>query len=350
MVNTLSHLGIGLLIALVLGFKGKKRNEVAFMSILPDLDFIPYAVFALIAGSLSHEARNQLFYLIGHREFTHSVLFIVMVTLFIWFKTKDWLFTVGGFQSLFFHSYLDYVTSWKMRPLYPFSTDTSIMRAVYFFDPLLNLLPLLPPFIVIMGSLSNMKKINGKIRSFCTLISNIDDKLYSSLILLLLVWLTFMPISKAFLINHISEIEEAEISYQSTYPESVDKFLTAYSYNSTHYKVLRVGYLSGIEESFYVEKVSVEGNISDFEDYIKRAENLYREGVSDEIDYPVYSVSGDNNTVTVTLSDARNPYLEELAYFKSFYRFIFDRNSTEYEVYAGMYGGQEERLGKNWYG
>src|SRR5690606_36377906 len=138
----------------------------------------------------------------------------------------------------------------------PIITYTSIMRAVYFFDPLLNFLPLLPPFIVIMGSLSNMKKINGKIRSFCTLISNIDDKLYSSLILLLLVWLTFMPISKAFLINHISEIEEAEISYQSTYPESVDKFLTAYSYNSTHYKVLRVGYLSGIEESFYVEKVS----------------------------------------------------------------------------------------------
>ncbi|MGB4421646.1 MAG: metal-dependent hydrolase, partial [Methanosarcina flavescens] len=99
-----------------------------------------------------------------------------------------------------------------------------------------------------------------------------------------------------------------------------------------------------------VEKVSVEGNISDSEDYIKRAENLYRGGVTEEIDYPVYSVSEDNDTVTVTLSDARNPYLEELAYFKSFYRFVFDRNNTEYEVYAGMHGGREERLGRNWYG
>jgi len=46
MVNTLSHLGVGLLIALALGFKGKKRNVVAFLSILPDLDFIPYTLFA----------------------------------------------------------------------------------------------------------------------------------------------------------------------------------------------------------------------------------------------------------------------------------------------------------------
>ncbi|MFY9340334.1 MAG: metal-dependent hydrolase [Methanosarcina flavescens] len=350
MVNVISHMGVGLLIGLALGLKGDKLRAVVLLSVLPDLDYILYSAFVFTEISLSPEARNQLFYLIGHREFMHSVLFIVLVTLFIWFKTKDWLFTVGGFQSLFFHSYLDYVTSWKMRPLYPFSTDTSIMGAVYFFDPLLNLLPLLPPFIVIMGSLSHGKKINGKIKGFCTLVSNIDDKLYASLILLLLVWLTFMPISKAFLINHISWTEEAEISYQNTYPESVDRFLTAYSYNSTHYKVLKVGYLSGIEESFYVEKVSVEGNISDSEDYIKRAENLYRGGVSEEIDYPVYSVSEDNDTVTVTLSDARNPFLEELAYFKSFYRFVFDRNNTEYEVYAGMHGGREERLGRNWYG
>ncbi|MGB4306684.1 MAG: metal-dependent hydrolase, partial [Methanosarcina flavescens] len=280
MVNVISHMGVGLLIGLALGLKGDKLRAVVLLSVLPDLDYILYSTFVFTEISLSPETRNQLFYLIGHREFMHSVLFIVLVTLFIWFKTKDWLFTVGGLQSLFFHSYLDYVTSWKMRPLYPFSTDTSIMGAVYFFDPLLNLLPLLPPFIVIMGSLSHGKKINGKIKGLCTLISNIDDKLYASLILLLLFWLTFMPISKALLINHISWTEEAEISYQSTYPESVDRFLTAYSYNSTHYKVLKVGYLSGVEESFYVEKVSVEGNISDSEDYIKRAENLYRGGVT----------------------------------------------------------------------
>ncbi|MGB9940048.1 metal-dependent hydrolase [Methanosarcina sp.] len=351
MVNVISHMGVGLLIALALGLKGNKFKVVVLLSVLPDLDFILYSAYVFTNINLSPEDRNQLFYLIGHREFMHSILFILLVTALIWLKTKDRLFTVGGFQSLFFHSYLDYVTSWKMRPLYPFSTDASIMGAVYFFDPLLNLLPLLPPFIVIIGNLSHRRRIKGKVKGFCTFISNIDDKLYASLILLLLVWLTLMPISKALLISNISLSEETEISYQSTYPESMNTFLTAYSYNSTHYKVLKISYLSGIEKSSYVEKVSVEGNVPDSAAYIKRAENLYRAGVSQEIDYPAYSVSESNGTVTVVLSDARSPHLNELAYFKSFYRFVFDRkNEEKYEVYAGMHGGQEEKLGRNWFG
>lgn len=258
MVNVISHMGVGFLIALALSLKGNKLKSVVFLSMLPDLDYIFYSVFFFANNSLSPEVRNQFFYLIGHREFMHSILFIVLVTFFIWFKTKDWLFTVGGFQSLFFHSYLDYVTSWKMRPFYPFSKDTSIMGAVYFFDPLLNLLPLLPFFIAILGNLNHMGKIKGKLNGFYISISNLDDKLYASLILLLFVWLIFMPVSKAFLINHVSSTEEAEIGYQSTYPESMNKFLTAYSYNSTHYKVLEISYLSGIEKSSYVEKISVE--------------------------------------------------------------------------------------------
>lgn len=351
MVNVISHMGVGLLIALALGMKGNKLKALVFLSILPDLDYILYSAFFFANNNLNPEFRNQIFYLVGHREFMHSILFIVLITIFIWFKIKDWLFTVGGFQSLFFHSYLDYVTSWKMRPLYPFSTDASIMSAVYFFDPLLNLLPLLPPFIVIIGNLSHRGKIKGKMNCFCTFVSNIDDKLYASLILLLLVWLTFMPVSKAFLINHISCTEDTEISYQNTYPESMNKFLTAYSYNSTHYKVLEISYLSGIEKSSYVEKVTIEGNVSDSAAYVKRAENLYRAGVPQEIDYPVYSVSETNGTVTVILSDARNPYIKELAYFKSFYRFVFDRvNGEEYEVYARLHGGREDRLGRNWFG
>jgi len=351
MVNVISHMGVGFLIALALGLKGNKLKVVVLLSMLPDLDYILYSAFAFVNSNLNPEVRNQLFYLIGHREFMHSILFIILITFFIWFKTKDWIFTVGGFQSLFFHSYLDYVTSWKMRPLYPFSTDTSIMGAVYFFDPLLNLLPLLPPFIVILGNLSHRGKIKGKMNSFCTFISNIDDKLYASLILLLLFWLTFMPVSKAFLINRISWAENAEISYQNTYPESMNEFLTAYSYNSTHYKVLEISYLSGIEKSLYVEKVSVEGNVSDATVYIKKVENLYRAGVPQEIDYPVYSVSETNNSVTVILSDVRNPYIKKLAYFKSFYRFVFDtKNGKQYEVYASMHGTQEERLGRNWFG
>ena len=350
MVNTLSHLGIGFLIALALGLKGKKLNAVAFLSVLPDLDIIPYSLFISISSSLTHESRNQLFYLFGHREFTHSILFIALVTLLIWIKARDWIFTFGGFQSIFLHGYLDYVTTWKMRPLYPFSTDSSIIGAVYFYDPLLNLLPLLPLFIVIAESLRHRRRLNGRFNNFCIYMCKNADKLYSSLILVLLIWLAFMPVSKAFLINHISGTEEAEISYQNTYPESTGGFLTAYSFNSTHYKVLEVSYLSGIERSKYVEKISGNGEVPDASACIERAEKLYSAGLPQEIDYPVYTVSEDNGSVMVTLSDARNPYVKNWAYFNSVYRFIFDKRSEEYHVYASIQGGAEEELNKNWFG
>jgi len=356
MVNTLSHLGVGLLIALALGLKGNRLRIVVFLSALPDLDIILYSAFVSISNSLNHETRNQLFYLFGHREFMHSLLFIMLVTFLIWFWTKNWLFTVGGFQAIFSHTYLDYVTTWKMRPFYPFSTDSSIMGAIYFFDPLLNLLPLLPILVIIVVNLGHSGILKGKLNDFCSSISKVDDKIYASLVLVLVFWLTFMPVSKAILLNHIEGTESADISYQNTYPESMNKFLTAYSYNSTHYKVLKISYLSGIEKSGYVQKISVDGNISDAPDYIEKAEDLYRQGVPQEIDYPVYSISKNNDSIIVLLSDARNPYVENWAYFKSYYRFVFNIEGKEvsgkpdYEVYASIQGDPETKLCRNWFG
>lgn len=349
MVNTLSHLGVGLLIALALGFKGKKRNFVAFLAILPDLDFTPYILFALVSNSVSHETRNQLFYLLGHREFMHSILFILLVTFLIWLKTKDRLFTAACFAAIFSHSYLDYATSWKMRPLYPFSTDTSIMGAVYFFDPLANLIPLIPIFILLVGFMKSRGKWNGKFNNFCTFVTQNRNRFYSTLLIVLVIWLTVLPVAKLFLVNYISDTEGAKISYQDTYPSSFGKFLTAYPYNSTHYKIMEVSYWSGIEKSDYIEKINVTGNVPDASAYVKRAEKLYSTAVPQEIDYPVYTVSEENGSVTVLLSDARNPYVEYWAYFKTVYRFVFDKESGEYVAHASMQGEKEERLAENWF-
>ena len=350
MVNTLSHLGIGVLIALALGFKGKKRGVLAFLSILPDLDFIPYILFALVSDSVSHQVRTQLFYLFGHREFMHSILFILLVTLLIWLKTKDRLFTAAGFAAIFSHSYLDYATSWKMRPLYPFSTDASIMGAVYFFDPLANIIPLLPLFILLVGYMKNRGKWNGKFDKFCTFVTNNRSRLYTALVVVLLVWLTVLPIAKIFLVDQISEVEGAKISYQDTYPSSFGKFLTAYPYNSTHYKIMEVSYWSGIERSEYIKKINVIGNVPDASAYVERAGKLYSTAVPQEIDYPVYNVSEKNGSVTVGLNDARDSYVKYWAYFKTIYRFVFDTESGEYVAYASAQGGKEKRLVENWFG
>ena len=351
MVNTLSHLGIGFLIALALGFKGKKRNIVAFMAILPDMDFIPYIFFAIFSGSVSHETRNQLFYLLGHREFMHSILFILLVTLFIWLKTKDRLFTAAGFAAILSHSYLDYSTSWKMRPLYPFSTESSIMGTVYFFDPLANILPLIPVFIVFIAYMKKRGRWNGKFNNFCTFVTNNRHSLYKTLAVVLLVWLTVLPVAKFFLVNQISEAEGTRISYQGTYPVSPGKFLASYDYNNTHFKIMEISYLSGIERSNFIEKIN-STDVPDASAYAERVGKLYSTALPQEIDYPVYSVSEDkgNGTVTVLLGDARNSYVENWAYFRTVYRFVFDKESGEYEAYASEQEGRERKLEENWFG
>lgn len=351
MVNTLSHLGIGLLIALALGYKGKKREILAFLAILPDLDFIPFILFSLVSSSVSHETQKQLFYLMGHREFMHSILFILLVTLLVWIKTKDRRFTAAGFSAIFLHSYVDYTTSWKMRPLYPFSTETSIMGAVYFFDPLANLIPLIPVFIVLVGYMKKRGRWKGKFNRFCSFVTRNRSQFYTTLLVVLLVWITVLPVAKFFLVNRISDAEGTEISYQNTYPAFPGEFLAAYSYNSTHYKIMEISYWSGVERSDYVEKINVTGNVPDAYAYAERTEKLYSTAVPQDIDYPTYNISEANGSVTVVLSDARNPYVKMWAYFETVYRFVLDTESGEYEAYARMHiEEEEEKLEENYFG
>ncbi len=176
-----------------------------------------------------------------------------------------------------------------------------------FFDPLVNILPLMPLFIVSLSRyMKNRGKWNGKFNKFCTFVTKNRSKLYIFLVVVPLVWLTVLPVAKILLINSISETEGTKISYQDTYPSSFGKFLTAYQCNSTHYKVMEVSYWSGIEKSEYIEKINVTGNISDASAYVKRAAGLYSTAVPQKIDYPVYNVSEEHGSITVMLSDARN--------------------------------------------
>lgn len=360
MVNTLSHIGIGLLLSYALGIKGRKRLALVLLSLLPDLDYFTYSIFNFISSNVSHEVRNQLFYLLGHREFTHSVVFAFLVALLIWVKTKDRVFTLGGFQAIFLHVLIDYTTSSKMRPFYPFSTNESALRAIYPFDPVINVLPLLPIFIVAADYLKNTNFWNTKskdtsnrkskgLNKLLRFTYRNEKKLYASVILVLLIWITVFPITKILLINRISDAEGTRISYKNTYPVSSGKFLAAYSYNDTQYKLLELSYWSGVGNSFYVDKITVTGNIPDAAAYAERAGELYRASVPKTIDYPVYSVSEENGLITVILTDARKPYVDKWPYFDSVYRFVFNRASGEYAVYESRYERAEKKLDMNYF-
>ncbi|WP_094226632.1 metal-dependent hydrolase [Methanolobus psychrotolerans] len=331
MVNTLSHLGIGLLIASVAGLNSRQIKIVAFMAILPDLDFILNAILILIDQSLSHHTYNTLYYLMGHREFMHSIIFASLITLYIWFKERDIPLTMASAAAIFSHIYLDYVTSWKMRPFFPLVMDSSTIGAIDFFDPVVTVIS----FIPIVYLLAEHAKKNGRLKKgnkwFLAFATGKYETFYRNLLILFTIWCMLNPLTKVLLIGHVEEIEGHSIDYQSSYPISPGRFLSAYSYNDTHYRIFTSSYWSGIEKGTFIHKY--QGNEDQFMEYSTKAKTLYDASLPGEIDYPVYNVSASETNVTVTLSDARNLYAQYWAYFKTEYIFVFDNETGTYNVY-----------------
>jgi inner membrane protein len=278
---------------------------------------------------------------------------MLLITFLLWLKTKDRLFAVAGFAAIFSHVYLDYATSWKMRPFYPFSTEDSTMGAIYFFDPLANILPLIPIFILLIRYLKSRGKLQGKFNNLCTFAEKNHQRLYSSILIVLIIWLAILPVAKLFLVNYISELEGSEISYQDTYPSTPGDFITAYPYNSTHYKIMEVNYWSGIKRSDFVEKINtsnVTGNVSDAILYAEKAGTLYSTALPQDVDFPAFSVSDNNSSIIVNLTDSRDLYVKNWAYFDTTYRFVFDIEGGNYTTYASVRGMKEEELPKNYFG
>jgi inner membrane protein len=353
MVNTLSHLGIGLLIASVAGLNKRQIKIVAFMSILPDLDFILNALFLAINGHLDHQMYNALYYMMGHREFMHSLIFALFVTLYIWYKEKDRMLTLASVAAILSHIYLDYVTSWKMRPFFPFIKETSTIGGIDFFDPVVTIISFIPLFYIMVGRVHESKnngafgngynsysKVNGHIRSllqgnggWLTGISKGEHRfLYRKLLVIFVIWCVFNPVAKAFLISDVERTEGHDISYQDSYPISPGIFLSAYEFNETTYKILTSSYWSGIEKEGFVNKCYCDEDSS--AQYIQRAQSLYDSSLPGEVDYPVYNVFTYDSNVTVVLSDARNPFALYWAHFKTEYIFVFDTDSENYDVYV----------------
>lgn len=187
--------------------------------------------------------------------------------------------------------------------------------------------------------------LNGGNDWFRALISGNHSKLYRQLLVIFTIWCLFNPIAKIFLVSAIEDAEGHNIDYQGSYPVSPGKFLSAYSYNDTHYRILVSSYWSGVEKSTFVPVYS--GDTSEFMPYVSRAELLYDSSLPGEVDYPVYNVSASGTNVTVILSDARNPYSQYWAYFKTEYVFVFDTELGHYQVYIGRHGQYSEPVPVN---
>jgi inner membrane protein len=135
------------------------------------------------------------------------------------------------------------------------------------------------------------------------------------------------------LAEHVSATENYDISYQNMAPISFGKFLGAYSFNDTHYKIFEASYWKGVHRSDLIPVNSYEHVTTENYEYISRVAALYDSSLPQEIDYPVYNITGNSTTAIVTVSDARSVYVKYWAYFKVEYTFIFDKENSGYVVF-----------------
>jgi inner membrane protein len=332
MVISLSHAGIGLLIVLLLGLRGRESKLVVLFSVLPDFDFIPHVIFTLLEKSLGYEIRNSLFYLMGHREFMHSILFIIIAVLILHIFEKNLRLTIACTLAIFSHVYLDYATSWKMRPFFPFIKESSTLGVFDFFDPIVTLISLIPLFIIVLQYQRNKGKW-AKLDPIHRYLQQNSRTIIVSITCIFVILCALAPFTKLLLVDHISDAENNVISYQNAAPISFGKFLGAYDFNEKHYKIFESSYWNGIYRSDLIPKYSYENLTAENSGYISKASALYNSSLPREIDYPVYNITENSTTAIVTISDARSFYVKYWAYFKVEYIFIFEKENSTYVAF-----------------
>ena len=83
--------------------------------------------------------------------------------------------------------------------------------------------------------------------------------------------------------------------------------------------------------------------------YVQLTTALYDSAPFQEIDYNVYNVSDNGETVVVTLQDARNPFAIFWTYFRTEYIFEFYKDNGGYKAYVQRETLYFEEAPDNWF-
>lgn len=157
-MDTLTHIALGACIGEVIAGRqlGKKALFLgAFANSIPDLDFIASFFLPLTSD------------LLAHRGFTHSFLFIALVTpLLAWasrriFRRADmdigqWAF-FWGFQ-IFIHVFIDAFNAYGTGWFEPFSHYRVSFNTMFVADPLFTLWPLIAFIVLLIIKTSHRKR------------------------------------------------------------------------------------------------------------------------------------------------------------------------------------------------
>jgi membrane-bound metal-dependent hydrolase YbcI (DUF457 family) len=124
------HYFLGLGIAYLFGFRGIDALVIGLAGAIQDVDFVLIFLHKYMKPPFSR--------LLTHRGITHTFLFLVIVTGFIFVFSP--LFSVLVFINFSLHIFADYATSWGLAPFLPFSDERYSLGLMTIFDVPLTVL------------------------------------------------------------------------------------------------------------------------------------------------------------------------------------------------------------------
>ena len=122
-MNDAVHYAVGLLLVAACGITGRRRLALALFAIAPDWDALttPLVPLAIDAFDLGHEAGHTLAIALGHGAFSHSLLAVGGVFAIAIAAGLRGRSLLAGGLALASHYPLDFVLTWSVWPLLPFS-------------------------------------------------------------------------------------------------------------------------------------------------------------------------------------------------------------------------------------
>jgi inner membrane protein len=347
------HYALGLLIARLLGYKGKRSFKLGIFAIIADLDIATVLLMELLLlfVKIDHETYLWFTYLFGHREFLHSILFAFIVTGIATAYVRRWKYGAGVGLMMLSHIILDCATTWGIRVFFPFSLAKCAFNTIAFFDPVFNI----GSVIIIAGFVlyqvlkwERFKKRYGeKLKNF----RQAFPKIVRYTFVFLCVYLLLLGLAKGIALHSRGDWDDLE--FVEAVPNGFYQYVYCVDYNETHWKVVDYGMLSGNEDILYIEKIQISvDDASEIEAMnltvsrvVDRCEELAKGDHNQIMKYFTYKIKVDGDgVIEVNVFDARREGASTRITQSTGFIFEFrDGDLRDFKAYLDTHGyGQEE--------
>ena len=353
MPSPVAHYGLGLLIAWVLGYRRKEGMKLAVLATIPDLDVATTVLFELASYfmTMSHDAYISWGYFAFHREFFHSIFFIILISGIIYAWTRDWKYTGAAALMQLSHISLDYITTWGLRAFFPISMERVSLNGVGFFDAVFNIITALVVVAYIIYQVSHTKWFKSKYRDLDLRMPRfrcIFERSHKFVLVFIIVYLVAMVGFKEACLYNRSDWDKVESD--QAIPNGFYKYVYCVDKNDTVYKVVNMDVLAGSDEYLFLKKSDVIcndnmswSNFSFTQTQLEaRVKGLVENEGTQVIKYFTFRINLTKDGAKVRVFDARRELVGSTIPQNEGYVFVFKTGLSEFKAYY-----DSEYMGEN---